>query len=283
MRRLFFLLTFLLTAPSALAHPGVGIVMDSRGNVYYTDLKQVWKIAPDGKRSVVVPNAHTHELYLDAQDNLYGEHLWYEGEATNKWGHRVWRLRPDGALEEVIPAREGFRTDYSFVRDAAGNMYWAESGSRVVVRKRAPDGQAQDWGTGAVYHDIRWMTATADGTLFFIDGADLRRIAPDGAVTTVARNLSQRAVTQFFVQDHHVLMGLWTDSPGNVYVAVYAARLVKRVSPSGQVTVAARSPWFWSPTGGMVVPDGDLWLLEYSLANAARVRRIRKDGRETIY
>src|SRR5262245_59205077 len=78
-----------LAAP-ALAHPGVGIVINSKGTVFYTDLVQVWRIATDGNRSVAVPNVHTHELYIDAHDNLYGEHLWYEGPSTNRWGHRVW-------------------------------------------------------------------------------------------------------------------------------------------------------------------------------------------------
>jgi len=32
-----------------IAHPGIGIVKDSKGNIFYTDLKQVWKISPDGK------------------------------------------------------------------------------------------------------------------------------------------------------------------------------------------------------------------------------------------
>ena len=71
-----------LAATPLSAHPGIGIVVDSRGNVFYTDLKQVWRIAPDGTRSVAVPGVHTHELYLDAQDNLFGQHLWYEGEAS---------------------------------------------------------------------------------------------------------------------------------------------------------------------------------------------------------
>ena len=61
-----------------LSHPGVGIVMDSKGDVYFTDLKHVWKLAPDGKKNIVVSNVHTHELWIDANDNLYGEHLWYE-------------------------------------------------------------------------------------------------------------------------------------------------------------------------------------------------------------
>ena len=29
---------------------------------------------------MAVPNVHTHGLALDARDNLYGEHLWYEGD-----------------------------------------------------------------------------------------------------------------------------------------------------------------------------------------------------------
>ena len=35
---------------------------------------------------MVIPNVHTHELYLDIGDTLYGEHLWYEGDRTGKWG-----------------------------------------------------------------------------------------------------------------------------------------------------------------------------------------------------
>ena len=81
---LLFLAIVLRAVLPVQAHPGVGIVQDSAGNIYYTDLKQVWKLAPDGKKSVAVPNVHTHELCLDGEDNLFGEHLWYEGDATKK-------------------------------------------------------------------------------------------------------------------------------------------------------------------------------------------------------
>lgn len=69
MKKLFFLI-FLLPAIGQ-AHPGVGIVKDSKGNIFYTDLKQVWKIS-NGIKAVVLPNVHTHELYIDKNDNLYG-------------------------------------------------------------------------------------------------------------------------------------------------------------------------------------------------------------------
>src|SRR5262249_24734030 len=120
------------TAPT-LAHPGIGIVLDGAGNVFYTDLSQVWKVAPDGKRTVAVPHVHTHELYLDAEGALYSEHLWYEGDATGKFDYRVWRLTTEGKIEEVVPATRELRTTYSFVRDAAGNMYSARQ-----ARETAP-------------------------------------------------------------------------------------------------------------------------------------------------
>lgn len=297
MRKLLWVAVVMLAALPVAAHPGVGIVMDSRGNVFYTDLKQVWRIAPNRAKSVAVANVHTHELYVDAEDNLYGEHLWYEGERTDKWGHYVWRLSADGKLTQIIPAREGFRDDYrdfSFVRDPAGNMYWAERGARpIVIRRRAPDGTTADFGGEAGLSDVRWMTVTPEGTVYFIDVVDLVRIAPDGKVTRVAHNLKERpwwqrwADTLPYVEhllgSRHFLMGLWADARGYVYVAAAGAGKVLRVSPEGRVETAAESPLGWTPTGAMAAPNGDLWLLEYAGSFAARARRIAPDGKERIY
>jgi len=119
--------------------------------------------------------------------------------------------------------------------------------------------------------------------IFELIGADLRQVAPDGTVTTRARNLKERSVTQITVGESHVLMGVWVDGQQNVYVAVYGARMVKKVTPDGRVSVVARTSFPWSPTGGMVAPDGDLWLLECSQTNSVRVRRITPDGRAHTY
>ncbi len=93
-------------------------------------------IAPDGRRQIAVPNVHAHELYLDSRGNLYGDHTWYEGTRTKKWGHRVWKRAPDGTITDVIPASEGFLTDYGFTRDSSGTMYWAHGDPPTEVWKR---------------------------------------------------------------------------------------------------------------------------------------------------
>jgi hypothetical protein len=266
-------LFFVLAATAAYAHPPVGIVVDRGGNVYYSDLKQVWRLSPDGRKAVVVPNVHTHELYLDAAGNLYGEHLWYEGEAINKWDYYVWRRSPDGRVQTIYGPKREFRTDYSFVRDAAGNHYWADREHHAIMKGKTVLARGR-------FRDIRWMTATPNGTVYLIDAVDLVQVASNGAIRTVARNLSASRLLRPDISDHHLLMGLWTDPRGNVCVADYAHGEVKRVEvagsgqrAAGRVTVIEKSHLPWSVVGGTYAPNGDLWLLEWSVSNEARVRR----------
>ncbi|MDP9361258.1 MAG: hypothetical protein M3P29_07400, partial [Acidobacteriota bacterium] len=249
-------------AATAFAHPSVSVVVDSRGNVYYSDLKQVWRIAPDGTRSIAVPHVHSHELYLDASDTLYGENLWYNGERLNTWGNSVWKRTSDGRVSFVHPPRAGFNEDFSFVRDAAGNQYFAVR-EKNEIRKKLLDGRVVTM-AHAPFHDIRWMTATPNGVVYLIDLIDLVRVTSDGKVMTVARDLSSHAL---FGSDRHRVQGLWVDGAGNVYVAASADRVVKRVTPAGRIDVVARSAFPWSPSGGAVAPNGDLWVLEYSITN----------------
>jgi hypothetical protein len=272
-------IVLLIVASEVEAHPGVGIVQDRHGNVFFTDLKQVWRITADGRMSVWVPDVHTHELCLDDEDNLYGEHLWSEGRG---WRHRVWCMRRDGTLINLTSAREGLLRDYGFVRDGAGNVYWADRSEKITIKKRSPDGKITTHAT-ADFRVVQWMTATKDGTLFLIDGGDLRRVAPDGRVTTIVTKLSGHTPPPADVVDRNYHMGLWTNKDRSVYVAVARERLVLRVGAEGKAEVVARSGESWSLSGGMFDADGNLWLLEYDAGNAVRARCLGRDGRERTF
>ena len=277
MRHSVAAVVFALIALPALAHPPVSVVIDSRGNIYYSDLEQVWRHAPDGTKSVAVPNVHTHELFLDAQDNLYGEHLWYEGERTDKWGHYVWKRAANGKMSFVIPRTEGwYPKNFSFVRDGAGNMYFTDEPRKTVVR-RTPGGVNETIGRG--FRDVRWMTAAPNGTLFFVDDGDVVRITPDRKVTRLATKLADTSLVRAHVGKRHALQGLWTDPAGNVYVANSGQGKVVRITPAGQQRVVVESPQPWSPCGGVFARNGDLVLLEFSPTNAVRIRRTRVSGR----
>ncbi|MGK2962618.1 MAG: hypothetical protein ACSLFK_10805, partial [Gemmatimonadaceae bacterium] len=69
----------------------------------------------------------------------------------------------------------------------------------------------------------------------------------------------------------------------NLYAASYGTGEVKRVSPRGEVSVISHSGLPWSPTGGMVAPNGDLWILETSLINEVRLKRIAANGSVSFY
>ena len=264
---------------AAYGHPGVGIVRDSRGNIFYTDLAQVWRLAPDGTQSVIVSNVHTHELCLDSSDNLYGEHLWYEGDATKKWGHYVWRRSPDGRVEKVIGPTEGFLTNYSFVRDAVGNMYWADREARggPAIRKRLADGAIITVLQSTSFRDIGFMTCSPDGTIYLIDRSDLIRVSTNGRMRVLGENLSG---DRSRLNQRHKVQGLCADDVGNVWVAVYEQGEIRKVSPDGKVTVVARSIPPSRPNGVLATPDGHLWILEDSMPNRARLRHIAPDGKE---
>ena len=275
---------FLVALPAvARAHPPISVVMDRQGNVFYSDANRVWMVRPDGQKSIAVPNVHSHELFLDSAGNLYGDHLWYEGGITNKqWHHRVWKRSANGTISDVIPSTSGFRTDYSFVRDKHGNMYYAAKASSQQIRRRPPVGAATVFSPGP-FTDIRSMVAGPDGTLYLIDSGDLKRVSPDGKVAVLARRLGTRSLARLGVDKRRAVMGLWLDSAQNVYAARYGSGDVKRISSSGEVATVAHSGLPWGPTGGLAAPNGDLWILESSIINEVRLKRISKDGAVTYY
>ncbi len=267
---------------TAAAHPSVSVVMDRQGNVFYSDLKRVMMITPDGKKAIAVPNVHTHEMFMDAQGNLYGDHQWYEGVRTKKWSHRVWKRAPDGSITDVVPAADGLLDNYGFARDSLGIMYWAARGSVSEIRRRVGTGSVTVHSRGP-FSGIRWMVAASDGTLYLIDALDLKKVLPDGRVVTLAPAIASKSLSRFMVKDEDRIMGLWLDSGGNVYAAGYGSGDVKRVTPDGNVSVVSSSALPWSPTGGMVAPDGDLWILEVSIINEIRLKRIARNGSVRFY
>jgi sugar lactone lactonase YvrE len=263
--------------------PPVSVVMDGRGFVYYSDLQNVWRISPDGARTIAVIGVHTHQLYVDAENRLYGEDATID-EATGRPYHRVWRLDPDGTLTDVIPRRAGSLWDYGdfgFVRDRMGVAYVLQhSGGPALVRIGA---------TGRVTRTTLpraepGFALPMDDRVVITAGRDLLRADPRRQNAMVWKeNLAGLTPRVVEVEDRHALLGLWRDPQGQIYVAAYAGAAVIRIGTDGETSIVARSPDGWAPSGGMVGPDDSLWLLEMSSAGQVRVRRVMSDGTEQVY
>ena len=272
-KKIFLTGSFLLIFCLVFAHPGIGIVKDSKGNIFYTDLKQVWKIDPSGTKTIAVKGVHTHELYIDDQDNLYGEHLWYNGEAKDTWGHYAWRLKNNGELVKEIEPTAGFLTNYSFVRDSSGNMYWVERFTTSRIMKKTKTGELTKLIEGK-FGFIGWLFSTKNGTLYFTESNKLHRLLPNGQLETVAENIGSRSTDFTIMGRNYDSYGIWTDNADNVYLAMMDSRKVVRISSDGKPETIISSNSSWMITGGMFDDSGNMWVLENSVTNEVRVRKI---------
>lgn len=277
-------LALLACAGAAAAHPPVSVVMDSRGFVYYSDLENVWRISPTGTRTVAVMGVHTHQLYMDGQDRLFGEDA-RNDDVTGRPYHRVWRLDPDGTLTNVIPTRAGYLWDYGdfgFVHDRMGVAYILQhSGGPALLRVGATGRVTR---TTLPRPEPGFALPTADDRVVITAGRDLLRVDPRRQQAVVWKaDLSRLTPRAAEVADRHSLLGLWPGRDGEIYIASYSGAAVIRVDRDGSESVVQRSPGGWAPSGGMIGPDDSMWLLELSPSGQVRVRRIMPDGTERSY
>ena len=283
--QLFFLITFLLSPLNLLAGPGTGLCIDSRGNVYFSDFEEVVKIDPQGRISRFVTNHPSHELALDAKDNLYGRDNHFDNR-TGTYTPAYWRATPDGHVSTVT-REEGDRVFDA--HDAEGNRYalhtsnrrnWIErvspDGKRVLLAG-GTEGYADGHGGEARFQLIFHPATGPDGALYVSSGSRIRKITLDGQVTTVAGPDRDWETTR-----HTRLMAFALTPSGDLLVTHPTENKIYRIDPSGRVETFLETG-SWTPTA-VAIRDGAVFVLEYGRINAiggTRVRRIDPDGRIT--
>jgi hypothetical protein len=255
---------FLFVCQNTFAHPGMGLVIDRKGNIYYTDLKHIWKQTPNGQKSIAVENVHSHELYMDRNDNLFGEHYWYES-TTDKWFHYEWCLKNSGELTHVTDTIDPSKQPnaFSFVRDNNENMYWHEKSEKGEVEnfiKKDTLGNTNIIGSGN-FREIRWVFSTAEGEIYFLDLDELYKIEPNNAFQLIAKNLCKGTLWTVFFGKQHSVFGVWFDKQGNTYAAVSEDRCIKKISSNGEVSIVYKSDT-GSPINGIFDKEGNMWVLE---------------------
>src|SRR5918997_3763310 len=97
----------ILSTAKAQAHPAWGIAVDPHGQVYFSDLKTIWKIDAHGKLSVFRAEGdwHTHDLNIDQAGNLYGADNSYE-PATRRFFSAVWKMTSARSFSYLLSPTE---------------------------------------------------------------------------------------------------------------------------------------------------------------------------------
>jgi sugar lactone lactonase YvrE len=299
------IVTLLQLAPTTLAHPATGIVLDRAGNIFFSDLETVWKVDNQGRLSIFragVRGRHVHELTIDDQDNIYGADVSYEEQ---KWVSDVWKMTPQGTITYLLAPTTAPPRGMSNWLDREGNMYLVDQNNhtktQTVLLRRSPDGQVitlaggaygqQDGkGTGAKFSSVGGMAFGPDGSLYLTDGAAVRKVTMDGSVTTVAHDLTSRTADDqptLFGGSYGSLTGLSVNSSGSVYVADAGNRRLLRINRDGKTEVLLRTEPPYFPNGVAASRDGAVYVLEFGFTlpsswSGPRVRKIAADGANTI-
>jgi sugar lactone lactonase YvrE len=277
-----------LVVPRASAHPGSGIVVDDKGQVFFTDTGNpdasfsghVWKIDAQG-RLTSVHTTGAHWLALDATGGFARADLkgWFDQRLTPNF-QRIPRSDANPTL---------LQTDgVPFVVHRDGHLYYANRHAEVV--RLSPDGTrtllAPDLSKAAErLGGIKGLAAAPDGSLYMAYPRAVQKITPAGAVTTVADPVVAPDCDRDVPADipEPYLRGLAVDGRGRVYAAAAGCRCVVTIAPGGKVETVLKAERPWSPTG-VAVHGGDVYVLEYTNANGKPVEwrpRVRKLGRDS--
>jgi DNA-binding beta-propeller fold protein YncE len=316
------LLLTLASARPAFAHPGSGIAVDKQGTVYCVDQMQdrLLKITPDGtvttlargvdgegeKRQVRFVNPH--HLVQDAGGNLFTC-----GDAGNTG---IWKVQPGGEVMRYYPPENWYQQILigsggdPFGLDTKGNLYcWNERQFKFSqILKVSPEGRVNnfaggDWGLAdgereeakfASLHSAA-LRFGPDGCLFVTERTCIRKITPEGKVSTLAGG-TDSGFADAAGKDARFgsLSGLAVGGDGRLCVVDNGNLRIRVVSPEGRVSTLAGSgqrggkdgkaaeATFEEPAGVAVDEQGKVYVLELvTREGRPRVRIISPVGEVT--
>lgn len=290
-----------------------GVAVDEKGNVFVADggdSNRIVVIAQDGARRVLAGGAEGFRdgagaqaafntpsgLALDRKGNLY---------VADTGNHAIRKVTPDGTVTTLagsgIPgsadgkgALAQFNGPIGVAVDPEGVVYVADT-YNDRIRRIAPDGTVSTLaggklpgfmdgqGASALFDTPTGIAVDKDGVAFVADARNhaLRRVGPDGVVTTVAMapDEDRKAIMR-----RPVALAVTHD--GYLYVATNAKGRVLQFTPSGEVaalTDADRAPnpavgfegnvQLFGPRGIAVGRDGSVVVAD---AVAQRVVRLAR-------
>ena len=274
---------FLGGTNEVLAHPGSGVVVDRQGNIYFVDTGSgVWKIDRKSKLTRLSGPAY-HWMAIDIDGRLKDATLPYfsSGDAT------VTRV---GVNPTLILA-----SDFPITVGRDGKLYypWFPTGEQLQVFSLAPSGSTIVFKALRATTEsgpLRWLNGIAaapDGSLYYTENRAVRRISPQGKLTTVVENVTLSgcdSVPGIEANLGPCFRGLDVDAHGTVYVAATGCSAVLKITPDKKVTTVLQTSRPWSPTGVAVSGD-DLYVLEYFHTAGdnrrewlPRIRKLTSDG-----
>ncbi len=302
-----------------------GVAVDAAGNVYVADTYShtIRKVSQSGAVTTLAGAAGTsgtndgagtaarfcypYSVAVDAQGNIY---------VADTSNHTIRMVTQSGAVTTLAGvggssgSADGASTDARFtypcgVALAPGGSLLVADTSNQAIRQvvtngtvttlagvLAGPGSADGPGTAARFNNPCGVGVDSAGNVYVSDLANntIRRIAPGGAVTTLAGLAGSPGTNDGTgsAASFREPAGLAVDQDGNVYVAEFANHTIRKVTPAGVVTTLAGSALqsgstngpgtaarFFNPTGVAVDNAGNVYVAD---TMNDMIRKIAVDG-----
>jgi sugar lactone lactonase YvrE len=281
----------LLTA-SSLAHPGSGIVVDSRGNVFVGDIgRGLLMFTPDGKVTAVLREAG-HWLAEDAGKKF----VEMDFQKSDHWPRWFKHRNPPGSDLALISDGGS-----PLVVHRDGNLYYVCGDERMIpaglqIARLSPDGKlslvapalkarARELG------GLKGLASGPDGALYAVTPGAVLKVNLDGTFNVMKQSIVVSDCDRYLppntpVEHQPFLSGLAVNSRGDLYLAATGCRCVLKLDREGQVSTILKAESPWSPTG-LALRGDDLYVAEWTNAHSEehdfrpRVRKVGRDGKVT--
>jgi len=256
--------------------------VDSHGNVFVVDGDAIRKITPDGRVSTFAGGTRGYVdghgitarfstplgIAIDANDNLY---------VADSANQRIRKISPEGYVITLAGQSKGnqdgwgpnakFNSPSGIAVDAQGNVYVSDDKNRKI-RKVSPEGTVTTVGDEADIKFLRPRSLAVDqaGNVYVLDGAALKRIAPDESVFMMAPDMTFDAAAD---GTNRALFrdagGIAIDSDGNLLLTKREDHEVIRIAPNGETTTVAQNNsefWLGRPDAVAVGANGNIYLAD---------------------
>ncbi len=275
------------TGAQAAFQSPYGLMADPDGTLYVADAggTSIRVISPEGVVSTMklmndqgddfVLNA-IHDVVRDSQGNFY---------VPERAKHRVLKISAGGVVSVLAGSTRGFRdgagqtAKFNFPMglavDSDDNIYVADSNNNRI-RKISPSGQVTTIGQRTDFSDPFEVASGPDGNLYVADrgGNRVIRLSLQGEATVIAGSGTQPDGTGTYPRLGRPT-GIDVDASGNVYIAEIENHTIRKISPSGMVSILAGAineegntqgeasvARFNGPAGVTVDAAGNLYVVE---------------------